>query len=194
MITLEQVKELRGHTSCGVVDCRKALEEAGGNMDEAISILRKQGRTKAAKKADRQTSEGVIASYIHSNNKVGTIVSLLCETDFVARNERFQELAHNIALHIAASEPVAVRPDDIPGELVEEERNIALEQAGSSGKPAEIQAKIVEGKLKSFREERALLSQPYVKDPSKTVEDLINEAIQELGENITVKDFKLMKI
>ena len=194
MVTLEQVKELRGHTGCGVVDCRQALEEAGGDTDQAITLLRKQGRTKAAKKADRETSEGVVASYIHSNNKVGSMVSLLCETDFVARNEKFQELAHNIALHIAALEPIAVKPDDISPELVEQERKIALEQAASSGKPAEIQEKIVEGKLKTFRDEQSLMSQSYVKDPSKTIEDLITQAIQELGENITVRDFKLIKI
>lgn len=194
MVTLDQVKELRGHTGCGVVDCRQALEEAGGDMDQAITLLRKQGRTKAAKKADRETSEGVVASYIHSNNKVGSMVSLLCETDFVARNEKFQELAHNIALHIAALEPIAVKPDDISPELVEQERKIALEQAASSGKPAEIQEKIVEGKLKTFRDEQSLMSQSYVKDPSKTIEDLITQAIQELGENITVRDFKLIKI
>ena len=194
MVTLEQVKELRGHTGCGVVDCRQALEEAGGDIDQAITLLRKQGRTKAAKKADRETSEGVVASYIHSNNKVGSMVSLLCETDFVARNEKFQELAHNIALHIAALEPIAVKPDDISPELVEQERKIALEQAASSGKPAEIQEKIVEGKLKTFRDEQSLMSQSYVKDPSKTIEDLITQAIQELGENITVRDFKLIKI
>lgn len=194
MVTLEQVKELRGHTGCGVIDCRQALEEAGGDMDQAITLLRKQGRTKAAKKADRETSEGVVASYIHSNNKVGSMVSLLCETDFVARNEKFQELAHNIALHIAALEPIAVKPDDISPELVEQERKIALEQAASSGKPAEIQEKIVEGKLKTFRDEQSLMSQSYVKDPSKTIEDLITQAIQELGENITVRDFKLIKI
>ena len=194
MATPEQVKELRAQTGCGIVECKEALEEAGGNVDEAVAILRKKGAVKAAKKSDRDTSEGVIASYVHTNGKVAVLVSLLCETDFVARNETFQELAKNIALHVAAMEPVVVSPDDMPEDAVAAEREIALEQAKASDKPADIQEKIVEGKLKSFREERALLTQAFVKEPDKTIEQLIQAAIQELGENITVKEFARLSI
>ena len=194
MATLEQIKELRTRTGGGIVECKEALEEAGGDIEAAIAILRKKGLVKAAKKADRATQEGTIATYLHTNGKVGVIVSVLCETDFVARNERFQELAHNIALHIAAADPIVVSPDDVPAEAVAAEEEVAKEQAQAADKPAEIQAKIIEGKLKSFREERALLTQPYVKDPSQTITDLINEAIQELGENISVGQFSRITI
>lgn len=184
-----QIKELRERTGCGVVDCKEALIEAQGDIDTAITILRKRGIAKAAKKAQRTTREGVIDAYIHNNKRIGTIVSLLCETDFVARNAKFQELAHNIAVHIAAMDPLAVRPEEIPTETLKAEQEIAQQQAATSGKPTAIQEKMIEGKLKKFREEKALLSQPYVKDPSKSVTDLINEAVAELGENITVGGF-----
>lgn len=189
MPTLEQVKELRARTGCGVVDCQQALAEAGDDVEQAVMLLRKRGVIKAAKKADRATHEGTVATYVHGN-KIAAVVALQCETDFVGRNGKFQELARNIALHIAASDPLVVRPEDVPEGLVAQEEAIAQEQAAGSGKPAEIQAKMVVGKLKAFREERALLTQPYVKDPGKTVNDLINEAIQELGENISVGEFK----
>lgn len=189
MPNLEQVKELRARTGCGIVDCQEALQESGDDIEQAITILRKKGIAAAAKKAERDTREGIIASYIHSNNKVAVLVSLLCETDFVARNEKFQELAHNLALHIAAMDPVAVSPDDIPEEIIKEEQAIAEDQAKDSGKPKDIQAKMVEGKLNKLRSEKALLTQPFVKDPNKTIDDLIKEAIQELGENISVGEF-----
>jgi elongation factor Ts len=194
MITSEHVKELRARTNCGIVDCKKALEESNGNVEEAVLWLRRKGKASAAKKAERQTKEGVVANYIHSNHKLGVLVALSCETDFVARNERFQELARSIAVHIAAMDPLVVRPEDIPDAVIESEKSIALEQASASGKPATIQEKIVAGKLKSFRAERALLTQPFVKDPSKTVADLINEAISELGENISVSSFSRLTI
>ena len=194
MATLEHIKELRNRTGCGMVDCKEALAEAGDDIEKAIEVLRKKGVVKAAKKADRDTSEGAIGSYVHSNGKIAVLVSILCETDFVARNEKFQALARDVAMHIAASDPVVVSPDDVPEELVTKERAIAEEQAKEGDKPAEIQDKIIEGKLKSFREERALLTQPFVKEPGKTVQDLVNEAIQELGENISVNEFTRISI
>ena len=194
MITTEKIKELRARTGCGIVDCKEALAEADGDIEGAITILRQRGKAKAAKKAQRATQEGVIVAYIHTNNKIGALVSLLCETDFVARNEKFQKLAHNIALHIAAVDPVAVRPEDISEETIQAERAIATQQAAASGKPPAIQKKMIEGKLKKFREERALLTQPYVKDPARTISDLISEAVAELGENITVSEFARITI
>lgn len=194
MATPAQVKELRRLTGCGIVECSEALKEAGDDVELAITLLRKKGVVKAAKKADRDTSEGIIASYVHTNGKIAVLVTLLCETDFVARNEVFQELAKNIALHIAAMAPLVVSPDDVGAAELAVERDIALEQAKNSGKPAEIQEKIVEGKLQAFRKERALLTQPFVKEPGKTIEQLIHVAIQELGENITVKEFARLSI
>ena len=201
MATLEHIKELRNRTGCGMVDCKEALAEAarlsdgqGDDIEKAIEVLRKKGVVKAAKKADRDTSEGAIGSYVHSNGKIAVLVSILCETDFVARNEKFQALARDVAMHIAASDPVVVSPDDVPEDLITKERAIAEEQAKEGDKPAEIQEKIIEGKLKSFREERALLTQPFVKEPGKSVQDLVNEAIQELGENISIKEFTRISI
>jgi elongation factor Ts len=194
MISLELIKELRARTGGGIVECREALQEANGDLEKAITILRKKGVIKAAKKADRATGEGIITSYIHGNQKLGVLVSLRCETDFVARNQKFQELARNIAMHIAAADPVAISPDDIDPALIAAEREIAEEQVGASGKPPNIQEKIVAGKLRAFTEERTLLTQPYIKDPSITVGGLINAAVHELGENITVSEFKRLSI
>jgi elongation factor Ts len=193
-MNLDLVKELRARTGCGIVECKEALTQASDDLEAAITWLRKKGVIKAAKKAGRTTGEGIVASYIHGNKKLGVIVALRCETDFVARNEKFQELARNIALHIAATDPIAVSPTDIDPALVEAERAIALDQVGKSGKPPAIQEKIITGKIKAFTEERALLTQPYVKDPSKKVQDLITVAIQELGENITVSAFSRLTI
>lgn len=192
--TVEQIKELRTRTGCGIVDCQEALQETDGDIEGAITSLRKKGKAQAVKKAQRDTREGIVASYVHSNNKIAVLVSLLCETDFVARNEKFQELAHNIAIHVAAMEPVAVRPEDISEKAIAEEQAIAVDQAEKSGKPKEIQEKIIEGKLNKFRAERALLTQSFVKDPNKTIEDLIGEAVGELGENITVGEFTRLAI
>lgn len=193
-ITMEQVKELRASTGAGVVDAKKALEESAGDQDKAITWLREHGKTKAAKKADRETREGIVGVYVHSNNKLAVLVSLLCETDFVARNEKFQALARDIAMHVAAMEPLVVQPEDVPEEEVAAEKDLALKQIEAEGKPAEIAEKIVEGKLKKFREERALLTQPFVKDPQKTIQQLLEEGIHELGENITIKEFKRLVI
>ena len=189
MIKSTDVKELRLRTNCGIVDCKQALEASNGDIEQAITWLRKKGKATAAKKSSRTTSEGVVTSYIHGNQKIGVLVSLLCETDFVARNERFREVAHDIAVHIAAMDPMSVSPEGIPAELIEAEKAIASEQAKASGKPDAIQQKMVEGRLKKFTEEKSLLTQPFVKDPGKTVADIINEAISELGENISVGTF-----
>lgn len=193
-MNLDLVKELRARTGGGIVEVKEALAEANDDLEAAITILRKKGVIKAAKKADRTTGEGFVALYIHSNNKLAVLVALRCETDFVARNAKFQALGRNIAMHIAATDPIAVSPTDIDPALVEAERAIALDQVGKSDKPAAIQDKIVTGKIRAFTEERALLTQPYVKDPSKKVQDLITAAIQELGENITVSTFARLTI
>lgn len=190
----EQLKELRARTGAGVVDCQQALRASGGDLDQAIVWLRQKGKAAAAKKATRRTREGVITTYIHSNHKLGVMVSLLCETDFVARNERFRELARSIALHIAASDPVVVRPEELPEEVMASERAIAEAQAKNSGKPAAIQEKIITGKLDTFRKEKALLTQPFIKDLNKTVGELIQEAVLELGENISVGSFARLTI
>jgi elongation factor Ts len=191
---LDQVKELRSRTGCGIVDCQEALQESDGDIEQAITLLRKKGKAQAAKKAERPTREGVIAAYVHSNGKISATVSLLCETDFVARNETFKELARNLALHIAAMDPVAVSPEELPTEAVAAEKSVAIAQAGESGKPAEIQKKMIEGKLKKFKAERALLTQAYVKDQDKTVAEVISQAVAELGENISVGEFKRISI
>lgn len=193
-ITMTQIKELRTRTGAGVVDVKSALSESKGDIEQAIAILRKKGKASAAKKATREVKEGVIASYIHSNQKIAVLVSVLCETDFVARSPKFQQLARDIAMHIAAADPAVVSPDDVPEAEVEAEKAVALEQDAMKGKPAEIQEKILAGKLKKFREERALLTQPFVKDPDKTIADLIHEAVGELGENITIGEFRRLSI
>ncbi len=194
MAIMEQIKELRRRTGGGIVECREALLEAGDNIEKAIEVLRKKGIVKVAKKAGRDTREGVIASYVHTNGKIAVLVCVLCETDFVARNDKFKALAHDIALHIAAAEPVVVKPEDVSEDLIAIERNIAVEQAKKGNKPAAIQEKIIQGKLQSFREEKALLSQPFVKDPSITITELINRAVGELGENISVSEFARLSL
>lgn len=193
-ISMTQIKELRSRTGAGVVDVKAALSESKGDVEQAITLLRKKGKASAAKKAVREVKEGVVASYIHSNQKLAVLVSVLCETDFVARSPRFQQLARDIAMHIAAADPAVVSPDDVPESDVEAERQVALGQETMAGKPKEIQEKILAGKLKKFREERALLTQPFVKDPSKTIADVIHEAVSELGENITIREFKRLTI
>ncbi|PIT98336.1 MAG: translation elongation factor Ts [Candidatus Andersenbacteria bacterium CG10_big_fil_rev_8_21_14_0_10_54_11] len=193
-ITAEQVRELRQRTGAAVLDCKQALAEAYGDMEKAITILRTKGKAQAAKKSQRATHEGAVSAYIHSNNKLGVLVSLQCETDFVAKSDRFQTLARDIALHVAAMDPLSVSASDIDAGMLAAERAIVEEQAAAAGKPAEIQLKMVEGKMKKFAEERALLSQPFVKDPGKTVADLISEAVSELGENITIGGFSRLAI
>lgn len=193
-VTLEQIRELRAQTGAGVVDVKEALKASEGDIAKAVTWLREKGKASAAKKASRQTNEGVVGVYIHSNKKIATLVTIQCETDFVARTDKFQDLAKGIAMHIAAADPLVISPDEVPETEVEAEKELAVKQAQAAGKPKEIAEKMVEGKLKKFREERALLTQPYVKDPNKTIGQLLQEAIHELGENITVKSFSRLAV
>ena len=193
-ISPKQVSELRARTSAGMMDCKKALEESGGDMDRAAELLRKKGIAKAEKRAGRTAAQGVVVSYIHHNGQVGVLVELNCETDFVARTEGFQQLARDIALHVASADPIGVNPEDIPADLLERERRIAEEQATAEGKPENVRAKIVEGKIKKFVAERTLTEQPYVRDDSKTVGQLIKEVSGKVGEAVTVRRFARFKV
>ena len=189
MANLEQIKDIREKTGAGIVDVKKALEESDGNEEKAIEILRKKGQEKAMKKSERTAKEGVVSSYVHSNNRVGAIVELFCETDFVARNEDFKTLAKDIAMHITAANPKFLKPEDITEELIGKEKEIWTEQLKNEGKPENIFAKIIEGKEKKFREELALITQPFVKNPEITIETLIAENIGKIGENIQIGKF-----
>ncbi|HLQ22149.1 MAG TPA: translation elongation factor Ts [Gemmatimonadales bacterium] len=193
-ISPKQISELRTRTSAGMMDCKKALEEAGGDMDKAAEILRKKGIAKAEKRAGRVAAQGVVVSYIHHNGQVGVLLELNSETDFVARTEAFQQLARDIALHVASADPIGVTPEDIPAEVLERERRIAEERVAAEGKPENVRAKIVEGKLKKFVAERTLTEQPYVKDDSKTVGQLIKEVSGKVGEAVHVRRFTRFKI
>lgn len=193
MITAQLVAELRARTGAGMVECKKALEETGGDLEKAMEVLRKSGAAKAAKKTDRNTAEGVVHAYIHSNEKVGALVELQCETDFVARTQDFKDLAHEIAMQVAATDPAYVSPEAVPdAELAklrsEFEAEIADDNlpAGKAGKPDDIKAKIVEGKIQKWLADATLLKQPWVKDDSKTMEQLVNEKIATIGEKIVV--------
>lgn len=189
MSTLEQIKNLRERTGAGIVEVKKALEEAGGDDQKAIEILRKRGQEKAMKKSDRVAGEGVVVSYIHSNGRVGAIVKLLCETDFVGRNEAFKSLAQDIAMHITAANPKYLKPEEVPAEIIEKEREIWTAQLAEEKKPEDIMQKILEGKEKKFREEISLLTQPFVKNPDQTIGALLTENISKIGENIQVGEF-----
>jgi elongation factor Ts len=193
-ISPKDVSELRARTGAGMMDCKRALEEAGGDMDKAAEILRKKGIAKAEKRAGRVASQGLVVSYIHHNQQVGVLLELNSETDFVARNEAFGQLARDIALHIASADPIGVTPEDVPAELLERERRIAEEQVAAEGKPENIRTKIVEGKLKKFVAERTLLEQPYVRNDKITVGELIKEASGKLGETISVRRFARFQI
>jgi elongation factor Ts len=193
-ISPKDVSELRARTGAGMMDCKRALEEAAGDMDKAGEILRKKGIAKAEKRAGRTASQGLVVSYIHHNAQVGVLVELDCETDFVARNEAFGQLARDIALHIASADPIGVAPEDVPAELVERERRIAEEQVAAEGKPEAIRAKIVDGKVRKFVAERSLLEQPYVRDDKQTVGQLVKEASGKLGEVITVRRFARFQV
>jgi elongation factor Ts len=193
-ISPKDVSELRARTGAGMMDCKRALEEAGGDMDKAAEILRKKGIAKAEKRAGRVASQGLVVSYIHHNQQVGVLLELNAETDFVARNEAFGQLARDIALHVASADPVGVAPEDIPADLLERERRIAEEQVAAEGKPEHIRAKIVDGKLKKFVAERTLLEQAYVRNDKITVGELIKEASGRLGETISVRRFARFQI
>jgi len=193
-ISAKDVAELRARTGAGMMDCKKALEESGGDLDKANEFLRAKGIAKAEKRAGRSASQGLVVNYMHHNGQVGVLVELNSETDFVARNEAFGQLARDIALHIASADPLAVNAEDIDPELVERERRIAEQQVAEEGKPEAMRAKIVEGKVKKFVSERTLLEQKFVKDESKTIGDLVKEASGKLGEAVVVRRFARFKI
>jgi len=188
-ITAAVVKELRERTGIGMMECKKALKECGGEIEEAIKLLRKKGYARAEKRSGRQTSEGLIGSYIHMNGKIGVLVELNCETDFVAKNKEFKELLKNITMHIAAADPQYVSSDDIPEKILEEEKEIIGEQFKDSKKPPEIIEKITAGKLGKFYEEVCLLEQAYIKDDKVTIKELISSFIAKTGENVKVSRF-----
>ncbi|HSK19391.1 MAG TPA: translation elongation factor Ts [Longimicrobiales bacterium] len=190
-ISAQQVKELRERTGAGMMECKKALEEANGNMEAAIDLLRARGAAKAAKRAERETREGTIGSYVHTNGKIGVLVEVQCETDFVSRNETFQQLARDLAMHIAAAAPLALDAEGIPADVVERERGVYLEQVKQEGKPEKMQEKIVEGKLRKFYQESTLMDQIFVKDPAgkQTIQQLIEEASAKTGERVVVRRF-----
>jgi len=188
-ISAGAIKELRQRTGVGVMDCKKALVECAGNVDEAIDFLRKKGLAKAAKRAGRETAEGLITAYIHPGAKIGVLVDVNCETDFVARTEDFQNLAKDIAMHIAAMNPIAIDREDVPAEVIEKEKEILRAEASTSGKPEKVVDKIVEGRLEKFFTEQCLLEQAYIKNPDITVKDYLYATITKVGENITVRRF-----
>jgi elongation factor Ts len=187
--TAKDVQELRRRTGAGMMECKKALEETAGDMEKAVEYLRKKGIAKAEKRAGRATSEGVITSYIHPPGRIGVLVELNCETDFVARTDDFKTLAREVAMHIASAAPLAIDKDGVPADAVERERRIAEEQVRASGKPEHLLSKIVEGKLEAFYKQVALLSQPWIREDKKTIGDLIKEASSKLGENVQVRRF-----
>ena len=188
-ITSELVKALRDKTQAGMMDCKEALKAADGDMEKAVDYLRKKGLATAQKRAGRITSQGQIGSYIHGGGKIGVMVEVNCETDFVGRTEQFGELVHNLAMHIAASNPVCVRREEMPIEVLEKERAIYRDQAKESGKPEKVVEKIVEGKVEKYFKEFCLMEQPYVKNPDITITDLLNEKIAQIGESLTIRRF-----
>ncbi len=193
-ITAALVKQLRERTGAGMMDCKKALQEAGGNLEEAEVVLRKKGIAAAAKKASRATKQGIIGTYVHAGAQLGVMIEVNCETDFVARTDDFKELVHDLAMQVAAADPKWVRPEDVPAEVIEKEREIARERALSEGKPEKVIDRIVEGRLGKFFEEVCLYKQPFIKDNNATIEDVIKQKIAKLGENITVSRFVRFKV
>jgi elongation factor Ts len=192
-ISAKLVKDLREKTGAGMLDCKNALVEAKGDMDQAVVVLRKKGLASAQKKAARVAAEGMIGHYIHAGGKLGVLVEVNCETDFAARSEEFQVLVKDIAMHIAAQNPLFVKREDVPAEVLEKEKEIYKDQARASGKPANIIDKIAEGKLESYYEMACLYDQKFVKDPNITVKDLINNLVAKIGENIQVRRFARFK-
>jgi elongation factor Ts len=188
------VKELRERTGAGFSDCRAALVEANGNLEKAIDVLRKKGQAAAAKKAQREATEGLVGSYIHAGGKIGVLVEINCESDFVARTEAFQALSHDIAMHIAALDPRYVRREEVTPEMLAKEREIYSAQARTTGKPEPVIEKIVNGKMEKFYEENCLYEQHYIKDESVTIGEMITQAIAKLGENISIRRFARFKV
>jgi elongation factor Ts len=193
-IPAKLVKELRDRTNAGFNDCRAALVEAGGDIERAIAVLRKKGQAAAAKKATREATEGLVGSYIHAGGKIGVLVEVNCESDFVARTEAFQHLCHDIAMHVAALDPKYVRREEVTAEMLEKEREIYRAQALATGKPENVVEKIVTGKMEKFYEENCLEEQHFIKDESVTIKEKVTTAIQNLGENITIKRFARFKV
>jgi elongation factor Ts len=193
-ITAELVKQLRDKTGAGMMDCKAALSESGGDMDKAVELLRKKGMATAAKRAGRATKDGMIGHYIHMGGKVGVLVEVNCETDFVARTEDFQALVKEIAMHVAAADPRFVSRDQVPGTELEKEKEIYRAQFAGAGKPAQVIDKIVEGKLGSFYSQICLLEQPSVRDPNVTIEQMLQAATAKTGENITISRFVRFKL
>jgi elongation factor Ts len=193
-ITADIVKELRTKTGAGMMDCKKALTEANGSIERAIEILRERGLSQAAKKAGREASEGVIETYVHANGRIGVLLEVNCETDFVARNQEFRAMVHEIALQVAAGRPRYVRREEVPQDIVAAESRIFEAQAANEGKPAQIAQRIVQGRLEKFYQETCLLEQVYIKDDKKRVQDLVTEMIAKLGENIQVRRFARFEV
>lgn len=188
-ITTEQIKELREATGAGILDCRAALESSNGDFDKAVAYLREKGLAKAAKRADREAGDGLVELYSHGGGRVGVMAEINCETDFVARSEAFRTLAHEIALHIAAAAPRWITEEQVPAEALESEREIARNRAKEEGKPEAAWPKIVEGRIEKYLDEVVLMRQPYVRDESKTIKELVSEAVGSIGENIVVRRF-----
>jgi len=193
-ISASQVKELRDRSGVGMMDCKKALQESDGDIDKAFDYLRKVGVAKAQKKEGRTTKEGLVVSYIHPGSKLGVLLELNCETDFVAKTEDFLQLGNDIAMHIAATNPIGVETTDISEEMINKEKEIYFEQANSSNKPQNIIEKMVDGRVKKFYKENVLIEQDFVKDPNKTIKDIVTETIGKLGENIVVSRFKRFQL
>ena len=188
-VTAAMVKELRERTNAGMMDCKKALQECDGDMEKGVDWLRQKGLAVAAKRAGRVTSEGTIQCYIHAGNKLGVMVEVNCETDFVAKTDEFVQFARNLAMHIAAANPICIKREETPSEVIDKEKDIFRKQAEESGKPDHIIGKIVDGRMEKFFKEACLLEQAYVKDPDITVQDLLNELITKMGESISVRRF-----
>ncbi len=188
-ITAAMVKELRERTGAGMMDCKKALTETGGDLQKAVDYLREKGLAAAAKKAGRVTTEGLIDAYIHPGGKVGVLLEVNCETDFVARTDDFRALVHDLAMQVAAARPEYVRREDVPADVIEREKEILAAQAAAEGKPEKVRPKIVEGRLEKFFKETCLLEQPFIKNQDVTIQQLLNEHIARLGENISVRRF-----
>jgi elongation factor Ts len=193
-VSAQQVKELRERTGAGMMDCKAALAEAGGDLEKAVDVLRKKGLAAAAKKSGRVAADGLVYSYIHAGGKLGVLIEVNCETDFVARTDGFQDLVKDIAMHVAAAEPRFVRREEVTADVLERERAIYAEQAAASGKPPAVVEKIVAGKLDKFYAESCLLEQPFVKNPDQTVGQLVQESVAKIGENIQVRRFVRFKL
>jgi elongation factor Ts len=189
MVTAAMVKELRERTGAGMLDCKKALEKTDGDIEKAIDLLREKGLAAAAKKAGRITAEGMVGSYIHMGGRIGVLIEVNCETDFVAKTEGFKDFVKNMAMQVAASRPLYVSRDEVPGDVLEKEKQILRQQALNEGKPEKIVDKMVEGRIEKFFKETCLLEQPYIRDPEVSVQQVLTETIAKIGENISIRRF-----